>query len=156
MMTLATNIVFRLQWLWRAILIGCLVQVGYWAVDRSSPFKLISYTTTSAPPGGSALVVAKVRRDLARDCSVVFSRHMFDASGARFDIVSGQFMSAYALRLMDALTPNELRLRVDVPASAAPGLAHVFSTLEYSCNPFHRAFAPIEVTMELDFIIEKP
>ena len=156
MMTLATNIVFRLQWLWRAILIGCLIQVGFWAVDRSSPFRLISYTTTSAPPGGSALVVAKVRRDLARDCSVVFSRHMFDASGARFDIVAGQAMSGYALRLMDALTPGELRLRVDVPASAVPGPAHLVSALEYSCNPFHRAFAPIEVVMGLQFVIEKP
>ena len=153
---MVTTALQKSKWLWRAILIACLIQVAFWAFDRSPPFKLISYTSTSAPPGKSVLLTAKVRRDLSRECSVVFSRHFFDSSGARYDLVAGQYMSAYALRLMDQLTPGELRLRDDLPESVTPGLAHLFTNLEYSCNKFHRLVWPIEVTMELDFIVDKP
>lgn len=55
---------------------------------------------------------------------------------------------------MDSRDPGKLRLAVVVPESSPPGLAHLFTTLEYYCNPLHKLAWPIEVTMELDFIVE--
>jgi hypothetical protein len=154
-MTAATSFVEKLHWLWRAILLACFVQIAFWAADRTPPFVLGPYTSTSAPPGGTVRIVAKVQRDLSRKCSVVFSRHLIDASGARYDLVSGQTMSAYALEAMEKLMPGELRLQVHIPPGTPPGLAHLFTVLEYSCNPFHRRVSPIELTIEMDFIVEK-
>jgi hypothetical protein len=155
-MSKVTSFVKRFEWLWIAILLALALQVAVWFADRRSPFSFSTYTSTSATPGNIVRIVVQVERDLDRECSAVFSRHLIDPAGVRYDLVAGQYMSADALRKMDALMPGELRLALFVPESSPAGLAHLFTSLQYSCNPVHRTIWPIEMTMEIDFIVDAP
>ncbi len=155
-MTKATRFVQRFEWLSIAILIALAVQVAVWFADRRPPFSWTTYTSTSTKPGNFVWFVAQVNRELDRECSVIFSRHLIDPDNNRHDLISGQYMSAHDLRKMDSMMPGELRLKMIVPDGMSAGLAHLFTTLQYSCNPVHRTIWPIEMTMELDFIVDAP
>lgn len=155
-MSKATSILEKLMWLWWLILTASILQVVWWHLDDKPPFTLISYTSTVAKPGGVVSFDADVKRDLSRKCSVTFSRHMFDSKGHRTDISSGQTMTSKGIAEMDNLTPNKLKLDITVPVSASPGLAHLFTVLDYRCSPIHYWAKPIEMTMELDFIVIAP
>ena len=128
-----------------------LVQVSVWAMDRSPPFALLSFKVNSPQPGQLLTVEAKVRRDLDRECSVYFSRYLFDSIGVRYDLTGPQMMSPSAIRQMDSLAPGELNLILPVPTTFRPGPA-VFSTvLEYRCNPLQDLIRPIYVQMHIAF-----
>ena len=137
-----------LPWL---VIVLSLGQVAVWATDRYPPFALISATSNTPMPGGQLMVQAKVRRDLERDCSVMFSRYMFDSVGVRYDMTGPQMMSAEAIRAMDALAPGELNLIVRVPETFRPGRAVFTTVLEYRCNPLQDLLRPIYVRMDIPF-----
>lgn len=148
-MTKITRTLERLNILSLIIVLACALQVLWWVFDTSPPFELVSYTATAAQPGGVTRIEAVVKRDLARDCSVTFSRHMFDATGVRFDLSGQQMMSASALKTLNEISPDKLRLNIAVPAIAAPGRALVTTVLEYRCNPWQESIGrPIRVEMK--------
>lgn len=135
---------------WMLILLAS-AQFVVWATDRRPPFALISAQVNTPRPGEQLRVAAKVRRDLERDCSVAFSRYLFDSVGVSYDLAGPQMMSPTALRQMDALAPGELNLNIRVPETFRPGSA-VFSTiLEYRCNPLQDVLRPIYVQMHIPF-----
>lgn len=137
-----------LPWL---IIILSLGQLTIWALDRHPPFELISAEVNTPRPGGQLMIAAKVRRDLHRDCSVLFGRYLFDSIGVRYDISGPQLMSPQALRQMNAMAPGELNLILPLPATFRPGPG-VFSTvLEYRCNPLQDLIRPIHVQMHVPF-----
>ena len=76
------RVIYELRWVPRLTLLGVLVCVLIWigamALDRAPPFKPLSYWTNQPKPGGTLVVRAKVQRDLDRECSVTFSRYLFD------------------------------------------------------------------------------
>lgn len=153
-MTVVTKTLERLNILFLLIIAVCVMQVAVWVFDTAPPFKLLSYTATEARAGQSTLVEATVWRALDRNCSVVFSRHMFDARGVRFDLSGSQIMSADALRALDRISPGKLRLNAVVPSVAAPGPALMVTVLEYRCNPWQEALGkPIRVEMTTTFVI---
>jgi hypothetical protein len=137
-----------LPWLVIILAIG---QITVWAMDRKPPFALLSAEVNSPRPGEQLMMSAKVRRDLHRDCSVVFSRYLFDSIGVRYDLSGQQVMGPDAIRNMNALAPGELNLIVRIPETFRPGPA-VFSTvLEYRCNPLQDLVRPIHVQMHVVF-----
>jgi len=151
-MTKVTKTLERLNILFMFILFVCLGQVVWWVFDTTPPFHLLGYTATPARPGESTLIEANVKRDLSRDCSVVFSRHMFDATGIRFDLTGQQMMSASALKTLNEISPDKLRMNIAVPSIAAPGRALVTTVLEYRCNPWQESIGrPIRVEMKTYF-----
>ncbi len=152
-MQAATEVVHRLRWLWRLILAVCLVQLGVWALDRDPPFELISATTNTPRPGGVLVVEAVVRRDLERDCSVTFSRYLFDSAGFRHESFGPQLMTPYALRAMDAMAPGKLNVRLRVPYEFPVGKGTMTTVLEYRCNPLQDVLRPISVEMAIPFVV---
>lgn len=150
-MTAATSFVDNLRWLWRAILVLCLLQVAWWLVDRVPPFRLIEATTNTPRPGEMLIVEARVHRDLKRDCSVTFSRYLFDSAGFRHESIGPQLMTPYALRTMDAMAPGQLNIRMQIPEGFPPGRGTVNTVLEYRCNPLQDLVRPIQVEMNIPF-----
>ena len=72
------------------------------------------------------------KTELAR----ALARYMFDSEGTRFDLTSTKFMSAEGIAYMDKLTPNMLKVSIDIPPKAAPGNAIIVTQLAYMCNPY--------------------
>ena len=137
-----------LPWL---LIVLALAQTVAWSLDRKPPFALLSAEVNTPRPGERLIMAAKVRRDIHRDCSVVFSRYLFDSIGVRYDLSGQQVMGPDAIRNMNALAPGELNLIVPIPETFRPGVA-VFSTvLEYRCNPLQDLVRPIHVQMHVPF-----
>jgi hypothetical protein len=149
-MQTATTILYRSAWLaW--LLIGISGAGLAWMIsDSTPPFSLTGYVANVPRRGELLRVDATVWRDLDRNCSVAFSRHIFDAAGVRWDVLASANMTAFALRQLDEQAPGHLRLAVPIPAGAAVGPAKLVTPLEYQCNPWH-GIRPIESTMTIDF-----
>jgi len=130
------------------------VILGTWGLDREPPFVLGPYTVNSPAPGGVLVFDAQVTRQLERQCSVQFSRHMFDSTGMRIDIAPLTNMSAEALENMDGVMDGRLKLRVSIPHGASPGPAKFVTVLDYRCNPLHYVY-PIHILMTVDFEVVK-
>lgn len=145
------RVIYELRWVPRLALVGVLVWIGVMEFDREPPFKLLSYATNQPTPGGTLIVRAHVRRDLERECSVTFSRYLFDKVGARHEASGQQLMTPQALRNMDALAPGELNLQVPIPSIFPPGPATLTTVLEYRCNPLQDLLRPISVELNMAF-----
>lgn len=154
-MTWAYFTAARLLWLPVAVLVLAAVQLLVWSVDRAPPFEILTVAPTTRRAGERIDLQATVRRDLARRCSVAYTRQIFDARGFRHDLEGVQFASWRTVDTFDRLTPGELRVSVAVPGNAAPGPAQLVTTLLYECNPLHRLW-PIEVVATLPFNIDPP
>lgn len=145
------RVIYELRWVPRLVLVCVLIWIGAMALDRAPPFKLLSYWTNQPKPGGTLVVRAKVHRDLERECSVKFSRYLFDKVSARYKASGPQLMTPQALRNMDALAPGELNLQVPIPINFPAGPAVLTTVLEYRCNPLQDVVRPIPVEMNIPF-----
>ena len=145
------RVLYELRWVPRLVLVGALIWIGAMALDREPPFKLLSYWTNQPKPGGALVVRAKVQRDLDRECSVTFSRYLFDRFGSRHEASGPQLMTAQGLRDMDALAPGELNVQVPVPVYFPPGPARLTTVLEYHCNALQDVVRPIGVELNMVF-----
>lgn len=145
------RIMRRWVWLPWLFLAGITVQVAVWAFDREPPFRLISYTAAPVRPGGVLRIEGIVKRDLARECSMVGSRYYVDAAGVRYDIGGGQTMTAKAIASLNAAAPDRLLQAHQVPAYIATGPAKLVTTMAYSCNILHDLIRPIPVDLVIDF-----
>lgn len=149
------SLVFQwlLYWRWipRAVLLALSAWVLVEAFDREPPFALLSSWTSQPRPGGVLVVRAKVYRALERDCSVTFSRYLFDRFGNRHESGGPQLMTPQGLREMDAEAPGELNLHVQIPLSFPPGPGRLTTILEYRCNALQDVLRPIGVEMTVPF-----
>lgn len=128
-----------------------LVAFGVLALDRRVPFQILEVYPAAARPGEQVQIVAKVRRDLDRNCASDMSRYVFDSRGMRWDEPTRHF-SAETIEVLAGSQPDMLRLSVMVPFDAHPGPGKVVSDLEYRCNITHAAW-PIRVTAVMPFTI---
>lgn len=149
------RIMYELRWVPRLILAGVCLWISTMAFDRDPPFKLLSYWTNQPTPGGMLVVRAKVHRELDRECSVTFSRYLFDRFGTRHEATGPQMMSPQALREMNASAPGELNLLVPIPTYFPPGQARLSTILEYRCNALQDVLRPINVEMNIWFEVLK-
>lgn len=128
-----------------------------WAMDDSPPFALLATTkVVSGPPGGEVFFDSAVRRDLHRDCSVRYTRHIVDARGFRHDFeMEPRYLSADGLRRMDKDMGQRLKIVVNIPKAAAVGPAIYAADLYYICNPLHSLF-PLRVHTAMRFDVLPP
>jgi hypothetical protein len=125
--------------------------ICWWAFDRRAPFDIIQYVEPPpAKPGQLLRFNFPVRRQLERECSVRFTRHIIDSSGVRSDYEANHFMNADSLRAMDRVMGPYVRNVITLPSSLAEGRAVLVTNVQYQCNPLH-AWWPIRVTLYYPF-----
>ncbi|MDO9277120.1 MAG: hypothetical protein Q7U05_00975 [Polaromonas sp.] len=125
-------------------------QVVVWAMDRTPPFVVNSYTSSPTHRGETAKIKVTVKRDLTRMCSVTYSRMFLDAKGVAWDLTEGvRLMTAKSLDELDKRNPDMLAIKIKVPDQAAVGKGSVMTVLEYVCNPVHQLY-PIPMVMVTD------
>lgn len=139
------------RWIPRTILICLSAWVLLMVLDREPPFKVLSSWTSQPKPGGVLVVRAKVHRQLDRECSVTFSRYLFDRFGNRHESTGPQLMSPKGLREMDAEAPGELNLQVHIPLNFPVGAGKLTTILEYRCNALQDLIRPIGLEMNIPF-----
>ena len=131
-------------------------QLTLWKLDTRIPFEMTGPVVYDVPkPGETVKITIPVKRDIERDCSVLWSRYMFDSEGTRFDLTSTKFMSAEGIAYMDKLTPNILKVSIDIPPKAAPGNAIIVTQLAYMCNPFQYIW-PVDHDMRYTIKVAVP
>ena len=122
-------------------------QMVVWAMERTPPFTVLGYVAAPVRAGDTAIVSARVRRDLDRLCSVTYSRVLIDGKGVVFDLTEGvRLMTAQALAELDKRSPDKITFSVNIPVTASAGPGAVITAMEYQCNPIHQA-KPIPVIM---------
>ena len=141
----------RFMWVANMTIIAGLLVITWFAADRTPPFELLSVKPAIGWPGGYVAIRADVRRDIDRDCSVEFSRFIFDSSGTRYDLGTST-ASADMLRALEASSPGRMLLNFKLPDNIHPGAAWLTEVREYRCNKVHRIW-PIEVTLQLPFTV---
>ena len=139
-------------WLGWLLCLPLLFKLASWVTDTDPPFEFLSRVETVAgSPGGEVSFEGEVRRDLDRDCSVSYSRHIVDSRGFRHDFeIEPRHLSSEGLRKMALDMDNKFRLVVNIPKAAAVGPAVYATELRYICNPLQIAF-PITVHTALPF-----
>lgn len=111
-------------------------QLTMWKLDSRVPFKMTGPPIyTHAVSGEPVKVTIPIKQDLTRDCSLLFSRYMFDSEGTRLDLQATRFVSATGIILLDKTTPNSIQISLDIPKQTAPGIATIVTQLAYMCNP---------------------
>lgn len=130
MMHTANEIVAQTVRIAQLIIIAALCLVGYYAMDREPPFAIVSVLPAAAKPGEYITIQAVVRRDISRKCSADFSRYLYDASGARFDL-GHSIASAEMIEQLERTSPNVLRISVILPETMAIGPAKLQTVLSY-------------------------
>lgn len=147
----ANHVVLATEGIARAIILAAFLLVLYYAADRQPPFAVLSVAPAAAKPGDFVTISAKVRRDADRHCNAEYSRYLFDASGARFDI-GHAITSAEMITSLERKNPGGLTITFQVPPSAEPGAASLQTVLDYKCNRTHSLW-PITVTTEMPFTV---
>jgi hypothetical protein len=145
------EILERLEWVPKLVLLAALVMIGIQAADRRAPFEVLRVEPASARPGEIVMIYADVRRDTGRVCSADLSRSVFDSRNVRFDYPQARF-SAEVIAGMERAHPGRLQVAVMVPPGAAAGLADLVNVLSYRCNQV-QALWPIEVTIRMPFTV---
>lgn len=147
----ANQFILATEWLARCIILGGVTLVLYYAADREPPFYVISTEPAEVKAGEFVTLKSAVYRDVSRGCNTEFSRFLWDAHGARFDLGTSK-MSADAIAMMDRKSPGRLTLSVHVPTAVAPGPARLQTTIMYRCNRTH-AWWPIETSVDMPFTV---
>lgn len=146
-------------WLVAVGAVFCLIfvlTIMYWSASRVPPLVLNSYTAIPAKPGEITFITGSVKRDISRGCGLVFSRSMVDAAGIHYELGDGaQILNSAALKHLDLISPNKISFSVEIPKTAAPGMSHVTTSLDYICNPIHQFF-PISMYINTDLEVLKP
>ena len=151
-LTLLANIIYVIA---AGFLTIFFTSVGFWTFDRHVPFEMYRYTTVPAKPGGTLYIQAEVRRDLHRNCSVSFSRVMYDVKGVRFWESPETYINPKGLADMDLQMKGDLFLALPVPLNAPVGPMTISTYLKYKCNPIH-SFWPIETTININTNVLPP
>ncbi len=144
------------MWFWIILLIVSMVQVIWWAMDRSPPFRVDAVRVTNAQRGGLVHIDAEVFRDMRRECGVTVSTHLYDSTGARFTIDATSIISSAGIAALERKTPGKLRMTIQLPAGVAVGPASMVSSMAYTCNPLQEMMRPIHVQTEFQFEVLPP
>ena len=128
-MTAMGIVLQRSAWLAWALLVLSAIGAASLVLDNTVPWSLIEYRVGPVAPGGVLRVEAIVQRDVSRKCSVQLSRHVFDATGARRDVVPAMLMTAAALEVLEKTTPGRLVFEVAIPEFSLhlPGAARRYN-----------------------------
>ena len=154
------NAIIRVTRIWAdCVVIGALVLVVYYAMDREPPFEMLSVEPAEARAGDWVSISMKVKRDPSRECDAQISRFMIDSTGAEIHI-GNISRSAESFRLLELQSPGEWRTRLRVPSFMPPGKSLFRADNQYVCNKTQKLligkFAwlwPIRSTTEVPFTV---
>ena len=132
------------------LLLSSVAELVFMGLDRKPPFESLSYTAIPAKRGETAAIVAEVKRDLRRACSVKFSRFFVDSSGTRWEVTPLTTVTAQGLKVFDKASASKLQIPIHIPTGAAPGKATLIIPLAYRCNVVHEWF-PIDLALSYEF-----
>lgn len=137
------------RWLFFLWLLPALL-LAPWLSDRTPPYKEIS-TPVPAPAkaGGVVYIIKFVERDLGRNCSVSFNRHLLDSKGNLYNYDAG-YLSAETRAKIERDVGPFVKTKLDVPITTPPGSTTIYTDLAYSCNPLHELW-PIRVASSVSF-----
>lgn len=128
------------------------IVAGVWLCDRKPPFEMYGYVAPSVKQGEMLHVKANVRRDIYRECSVTFSRSLFDEQGRRYWESPEYYVSPEGLRELNRQMKGDLELLLAIPDYAPPGKTTLVTNLKYICNPIHQLW-PIETSTVVETIV---
>lgn len=124
-----------------------------WAFDREPPVRILDQSLQlKVRPGESAVFSASVQRNLRRQCSTRYSKHLLDAAGVEHDILASQTISYKTMLDMEHRMGPWFRIGVTIPPALPAGRATLFVDEEYVCNPLHYLF-PIRSTTTFTFTV---
>jgi hypothetical protein len=149
--------------LWVAYLVLALMAVVFLMLlmDRKTPFKVLPMQPVIVQAGEWAFINAPVWRDPERKCSATFSRFLFDADGARFDLTGQQLATAQMIQRLERDTPGRLLIKVMLPPAKdethpqgmARGQALLLTNISYVCNRAQRVW-PLEIETEIPLWVQ--
>lgn len=148
------NLLLPFIWVAKLFIFLAVGIIVVYAFDREPPFAVISVEPAAALPGQIVKITANVRRDTHRNCSIVFSRYIFDGDNTRF-FEGTSIASDTMIDLLEKNHPGKLMVAIKVPLEATPGKASIYTVVNYKCNKLH-ALWPIEGTSTLPFTISEP
>jgi hypothetical protein len=129
-------------------------QLAFWYTDTRVPFRVTGEAVyTAAIPGETVKVEVPAKRDAHANCSVLFSRYMYDSNGTYYDLMATRFLSAQGIHLLDKINPNHVKFAFKIPEEATPGKALVVTQLSYMCNPLNYIW-PIDYDMKITIEVE--
>lgn len=133
-----------------ALFWACVLLAAYWAADRTPPLVVRGQVgAISVERGSVAQIELSVQRNVRRNCSVSYHRHLYDADGFRFDLPgSPSGMNAEAIAALERSHPGRLLLLVPIPRKAAPGPVRLVTSMQFVCNPLHYLW-PIPMLVEV-------
>ena len=159
MATKLTDWLQRFLWIAQLVFISVAVFVTASALDRAPPFAVLTHKPIVVRAGTMGAINVPVWRDLDRHCDATLDRYIFDATGRRFDVLSGVNYPDSLIRKIAADSPGRLVLGVPFPplqtngdGGIVPGPARLVSQLLYVCNKGHYIW-PIQVQAEINIII---
>lgn len=139
------------MWFWMLILVVSIGQVVWWALDRSPPFRVDSYTIAPVRQGDTVVLDAKVWRDIDRGCSVTLSNNLYDSTGARHVIEPPMRFTPGDIAALERKTPGRMSRKIQLPDVVPAGPASIVSSMSYECNPLQEILRPIYVQAEYGF-----
>lgn len=145
------DLALRFKWVAYVLLFSGLASFAWFAADREPPFAVLSVEPAAARAGEWITITAAVRRDVHRRCAASFSRYVYAADGARYDL-GDSFASADVIADLERRMPGRLRVTVQLPKAMDAGPATLWTTLEYRCNKVHQWW-PIEVETQMPFTV---
>lgn len=129
-------------------------QLGYWWFDRNPPIKITGIQkTTRAIIGEEVKIEIPVKRDIKRNCSVLFSRYLIDSNGTYYDIMATRFLSYDGWVNMNRVNPDSIKFATEIPRKASLGPAILITQNAYMCNPLQYIW-PIDVDIKTELEIE--
>jgi hypothetical protein len=160
MMSRVTAWLHQTLWLAYAALAAMGVGFLFLLLDRGAPFRIEPAAPVAVRAGQWAFIDVPVWRDSRRQCSATFSRYLFDADSARFDVSGPQQASAATIQRLARTTPGRLVIKIlippgkdeDHPHGISPGPAQLVSSLSYVCNRAQR-FWPLELETEIPLVV---
>lgn len=127
-----------------------------WALERDAPFTVVRYIEPAPVVAGAHVTFEMpVTRQLERDCTARWSRHIIDAAGIRHEYEGVHLATAKTLRDIERLQGPWIRTTLAIPPGIAPGRAVLASEVEYECNPIH-ALWPIRMSLFFPFEVLPP
>lgn len=141
------------MWVWTLIIVVSVLQVCYWALDRSPPFRVESYTVAPVHRGEVVSIDAKVWRDVNRGCSVTLANSLYDSKGVRYSIEPPIKFTPGDISALDRKSPGRMMRNIQLPDIVPAGPASIVSSMEYECNLLQEIIRPIRIQAEFEFEI---
>lgn len=127
---------------------GVSAVLGSWAADREPPARVLARHIESpiVAPGDSVYIYYAV--DRRRSCNSHIDRFLFDANKVRFTLPDEDYEASPG-----PFGPQEYRISIRVPITAAMGPARIVTAGSHVCNLMHYLWPVTTMSPPIEFTI---